>query len=198
MAQDAPFCPGCGEPVEPDARFCGNCRHELQPSAEPAPRARPPDQRLAQPSPPPPQPPVILLPEQPQPPAAPGPQQPVVHPQPVVHIHQAPPQPIVQQAPIIQQVPVAQPAIPRSFVGPAFLCWFLYYLGCGIVGFIVNIMYIGQANQERGRTGQTASGLGCLWFVLVFQIVTSIIAAITVMMLGGIAAVLEMGGISGY
>ncbi|MBN2182808.1 MAG: hypothetical protein JW715_12930 [Sedimentisphaerales bacterium] len=54
----------------------------------------------------------------------------------------------------------------KSYVGPAFLAWILYYIGFYIIGLIVNICYLSSANRIRRETGISPSGKGCLQFLL--------------------------------
>jgi uncharacterized membrane protein YhaH (DUF805 family) len=68
----------------------------------------------------------------------------------------------------------------KSFVGPAFLCWLLYYLGCFLIGLVMNLSYLSEANGFRQTTGRPASGTGCLWALLIVHVFLPIAAVIVV------------------
>lgn len=53
----------------------------------------------------------------------------------------------------------------QSFVGSAVLTWALYYIGFYIIGFIVNLVYLGSAKNIYRQTGVNPSGRGCLQFI---------------------------------
>lgn len=54
----------------------------------------------------------------------------------------------------------------RSYVGPAWLVFFLYYIGF-LPGFITNIIYLNQARATRTHIGRNPSGYGCLVTLMV-------------------------------
>jgi hypothetical protein len=58
----------------------------------------------------------------------------------------------------------------QSFTGKAVIAFLLYFLFY-IPGLIVNIMFISQANRVRKETGQTPSGIGCLWTTLIVSVI---------------------------
>lgn len=57
-------------------------------------------------------------------------------------------------------------ALSRSYVGPAFLTWILYYIGFYIIGLIVNLAYLSSAGSIHQETKVSPSGRGCLQFLL--------------------------------
>lgn len=59
----------------------------------------------------------------------------------------------------------------KTFVLPAIITLVLYYIGFFIVGFIVNLLYISSANNNRIITGSNPPGRGCLVFLLWFHII---------------------------
>ncbi len=66
------------------------------------------------------------------------------------------------------QVTVQPQTVTRqeSFVGRAFIALILYYLGFYIVGLILNVVFLSNANSIRNRSGTSPSGRGCLLFLI--------------------------------
>jgi len=92
-----------------------------------------------------------------------------------------PPDPYRQQQPVY----VAQPD--KSYVGPALITWLLYYVGFWLVGLIVNIVYLSEAARYARETRRAASGVGCLWALLIFHLVMPIVL-LGVLLLTGVGA----------
>jgi hypothetical protein len=71
------------------------------------------------------------------------------------------------QTPNVQVTVQPQTVVKQeSFVGRAFIALILYYLGLYIVGLILNIVFLSNANGIRNRTGSSPSGRGCLLFLI--------------------------------
>ena len=65
-----------------------------------------------------------------------------------------------------QQYPPQYNAVPpKSYIG-ASMGLFLFYFFFWIPGIIFNIMYINEANRIQKETGQTPAGVGCLYIML--------------------------------
>lgn len=62
-------------------------------------------------------------------------------------------------------------AAQKSFVGKAFLVWFLYYIGFGIIGLIMNLVYLSEAKGVARLTGSSPSGMGCLQALLAVHLI---------------------------
>jgi len=100
----------------------------------------------------------------------------------------------------VQPVPVANQGAPgavmvaqydKSFVGSAFLVWLLYYLGCYLIGLILNLTYLSEANRHGAMTGRAPSGTGCLWLLLIVHLILPIVAVLILVLLmavGGLSA----------
>lgn len=58
-------------------------------------------------------------------------------------------------------------AAQKSYVGKAFLCWFLYWL-MWLPGFVMNIAYLSEAKRVTQMTGVRPSGMGCLQALFIF------------------------------
>jgi hypothetical protein len=75
---------------------------------------------------------------------------------------------------VLPTYPAQQPKVVsirnQSFTSKAVIAFLLYFLFY-IPGLIVNIMFISQANRVRKETGQTPSGIGCLWATLIVSII---------------------------
>jgi len=72
----------------------------------------------------------------------------------------------------------------KSFVGPAFLAWILYYIGFYIIGLIVNICYLASASRIKRETGISPSGKGCLSFLLFIHFWLPLILIIFLILFG--------------
>ncbi len=59
----------------------------------------------------------------------------------------------------------------KTFVLPAILTLVLYYIGFFIIGFIVNLIYLSSANNNRRLTGINPPGRGFLVFLLIFHLI---------------------------
>lgn len=74
-----------------------------------------------------------------------------------------------------QVYPVQEPKViatqSQRFTGKAAMALLLYFLFY-VPGLIANIMFISQANRVRKETGQTPSGIGCLWATLIVSIIS--------------------------
>lgn len=55
----------------------------------------------------------------------------------------------------------------RSFTGSAVLVFALYLL-LWVPGLIANILYLNEARRVKRIIGRSPSGIGCLWFMLLF------------------------------
>ena len=76
----------------------------------------------------------------------------------------------------------------RSFVGSAFLTWIMYYVGFFIVGFIMNLSYLGEAKKIKEYTGQSPEGMGCLQFIMFTHVYLPIILVI-ILTIAGVSVV---------
>lgn len=65
----------------------------------------------------------------------------------------------------------------RSFIGPAFLTWILYYVGFYIVGLILNLAYLNSASKITQETSTSPSGRGCLRLLWLTHFVIPVILA---------------------
>jgi hypothetical protein len=98
-----------------------------------------------------------------------------------------------------QRYPAQQPKVSstrnQSFTGKAVIALLLYFLFY-IPGLIVNIMFISQANRVRKETGQTPSGIGCLWATLVVSIIplAAVLVIVTLFILQLISSAGSGGG----
>lgn len=73
-----------------------------------------------------------------------------------------PPQQYQQQA---AYPPQYNPALQKSYIG-ASMGLFVFYVLFWLPGIIFNIMYINEANRIKKETGQTPAGTGCLYLML--------------------------------
>ena len=75
----------------------------------------------------------------------------------------------------------------RSFIGPAFLTWLLYYVGFYIVGLIVNFAYLSSAKRSKIISGVNPSGRGCLilliWIYFILPLFIIIVAGIIMLII---------------
>jgi len=78
----------------------------------------------------------------------------------------------------------------KSYIGKAFLTFFLYYVGFYFIGLIVNLLFLSQANESKRIVGRSPSGRGCLIFLLLSHLLIPIIVVILLVTvgLGGIMA----------
>ena len=83
-----------------------------------------------------------------------------------------------QRVEVAQDRPMQFVDAGKSLVGPAFLCWVLYYVGCYVVGLVMNFMYLADAKKHQALTGHAPSGSGCLWLLLFIHFILPIIAGI--------------------
>ena len=67
----------------------------------------------------------------------------------------------------------------KDYLGEALITLVLYYIGLGIVGLIVNIVFLGNARRDQNM-GIVTRNVGCLQAILWFHI--------AVMAIGGIIA----------
>jgi hypothetical protein len=99
-------------------------------------------------------------------------------------VHPAPPQrQSVNQPGMGTELAVAL-AAQQSFVGKAFICWFLYWL-LYLPGLVMNIAWLSEANRVKKLTGQAPSGTGCLQFLLFKFVFLPILVVILVLATGG-------------
>ena len=101
-------------------------------------------------------------------------------PYPVQQIHSA-----RQQEDVIAQGAARAIAMNKSFVGPAWIAFAFYYFGVGIVGLVLNIIYLREANKVEDFTGQSPPGKGCLVSLLVVQGIGLAILVIILLITGG-------------
>lgn len=110
------------------------------------------------------------------PPATPSYQPPPAH-QPPAYPPPAPPPPPYQPGPqVYVQQPAQAPGVgldvlravhsTKSFVGPAFLTLALYWFGFYVVGLIMNLVYLSEANRTKKIVGDSPPGRGCLLVLL--------------------------------
>lgn len=79
----------------------------------------------------------------------------------------------------------------RSYLNAAVLTLILYFIGFGIVGFVVNLVYLSSARRTERGTGERPEGTGCLVALLwVFAIIPAIIAVV----IGVVIVVLSSNG----
>lgn len=64
----------------------------------------------------------------------------------------------------------------KSFVGPAWLTFFLYYIGLYIGGLIANILFINSAKTTQRIINRDPPGTGCLWFLIWTHVFLPLIA----------------------
>lgn len=64
---------------------------------------------------------------------------------------------------------------PKPFIWQSILTFFLYYLGFWIIGFIANLIFLGDAKREKERTGRTPSGSGCLDILIFFHVTVPVL-----------------------
>lgn len=100
--------------------------------------------------------------------------------------------------PYRQQPQVYMPQPDKSYVGPALITWLLYYVGFWLVGLVINIVYLSEAARYTRETRRPASGVGCLWALLIFHLVMPIVGIIVLLVTGLgaviIAAIMGQGG----
>lgn len=58
----------------------------------------------------------------------------------------------------------------KSYVGSALAVSFLYLL-FWLPGLVANIIYLSAAREDEGRTGRAPKGVGCLWLLLILNII---------------------------
>lgn len=63
----------------------------------------------------------------------------------------------------------------KSYVTPAVITLIAYYIGFGIIGLIINIMYLWDAHQQQKIAGHGLAGVGCLWALLIHAILPLIL-----------------------
>ena len=126
---------------------------------------------------------------------------------PLVHVPPVALQPPVPQPPVSQPAPQWPPpskgamtgdefdrigmrtlALSKSYVGVAFLTWFLYWL-LYIPGLIMNIVYLQEANRLKQATGVTPSGKGCLDALLVIYVWVPLAVGILALILAAVGAI---------
>ena len=85
-------------------------------------------------------------------------------------------------------------ALSKSYVGAAFLCWLLYYVGFWVVGFVVNLVYLSQAKRVQRETQHSPSGKGCLSLLLFVHFWLPLMLIVGLIVLGVVSggAVMEM------
>lgn len=76
-------------------------------------------------------------------------------------------------------------AAQKTFGGKAFLAWALYYVGFGVIGAIMNMVYLSEANEVKRLTGRSPSGRGCLIILLLTHFLPIIIFIIALIVTGG-------------
>jgi hypothetical protein len=128
----------------------------------------------------------------PPPPAPPPP----AAPEPVATVP-APPSPATPPPPpaqiVVQQPPVRPvPAYKKSYFGKAFLTMVLYVVGFWVVGFVLNLVFLGDAKRDRLQ-GIPTSSVGCLRFLLWIQIIL-LFGCILLIALGGLGTLVETIG----
>jgi hypothetical protein len=63
----------------------------------------------------------------------------------------------------------------KSYTLKAVLTLVLYYVGFYIVGLIVNLVFLSEANSDQRASGVSPSGKGCLIFLLIFHLIIPIL-----------------------
>lgn len=76
----------------------------------------------------------------------------------------------------------------KSFVGPAWITFFLYYIGFWIGGVIANILFLNSARTTQRVIDRDPPGLGCLWFLIWVHIFLPLL-------FGGIFAIFILSGV---
>jgi hypothetical protein len=76
----------------------------------------------------------------------------------------------------------------KSFVGSSFLVWLLYYVGCYIIGLVLNVMYMSEASAIKKRTGISPSGSGCLTLLLLFHLIVPVLLLVMYVLFWGAVA----------
>lgn len=62
----------------------------------------------------------------------------------------------------------------KSYITAAVLTLILYFL-LWIPGLIANIMYLTEARRMQGIAGQSLPGVGCLWILLLLNVVLPLV-----------------------
>ncbi|MBN1429057.1 MAG: hypothetical protein JXB07_11775 [Anaerolineae bacterium] len=65
----------------------------------------------------------------------------------------------------------------KDYLGEAFITLVLYYVGLGIVGLVVNIVFLGNARRDQS-VGIVTRNVGCLQALLWFHIAAIALSAI--------------------
>ncbi len=65
----------------------------------------------------------------------------------------------------------------KDYLGEALLTLVLYYVGLGIVGLIVNIVFLGNARRDQSM-GIMTRNVGCLQAILWFHVAAMVIGGI--------------------
>ena len=106
-------------------------------------------------------------------------------------LRQNAPQPPVQQRP---QYGMGTPgmgtevaaalAAQQTYGGKAFLVWVLYWFGW-LPGFIMNCVYLNEANRFKKMTGVAPSGMGCLTFLFFTHFLLPLLLIFALILTGG-------------
>jgi Trk-type K+ transport system membrane component len=85
----------------------------------------------------------------------------------------------------------------KDYLGEALITLVLYYVGLGIVGLIVNIVFLGNARRDQSM-GIMTRNVGCLQAILWFHIAAMVIAAIIACLILIVIPLIAAAGSSGY
>lgn len=75
-------------------------------------------------------------------------------------------------------------AAQKTYGSKAFFVFFLYWL-LWLPGFIMNMVYLSEAKNVQRMTGQSPSGMGCLWLLLIVYVVLPVVVILVVVLGGG-------------
>ena len=83
----------------------------------------------------------------------------------------------------------------KSFVGPAWLSFFLYYIGFWIGGLVANILFLNSARYTKRIINRDPPGMGCLWALIWLQIIPLAIIIFVILVL---VNVISFAGITSF
>lgn len=101
-------------------------------------------------------------------------------------VSSASPAPNVVSHTSLEQAAQRAVAQSKSYVGAAFLTLVLYYIGFYILGLILNVVYLSEANRIQRTTGVSPSGKGCLTTLLFFHFWLPLILCVVLVLVGGV------------
>ncbi|MDK2970952.1 MAG: hypothetical protein PWP23_707 [Candidatus Sumerlaeota bacterium] len=93
-----------------------------------------------------------------------------------------------------ERIPESQRAVglQRSFVGPAVVCFFLYWL-CWLPGFVANVAWLIDSRRVKRASGVNPTGSFLLWVLFLFGLGSgAAIVAVALLIVGGPAAYLAV------